>query len=205
MRVTRVAEHPRITKPFSDESWAALDALGRKVDAALEAGDVRLTMGGEPTFVSIDDFEAEEWNTSAVGPTKRGLADQSDPALARPVRTGGFLHFGQGKWYPGETLPRWTFSLYWRTRRQADLVRSQSDCPRRCSTAGAKAAAGRSAVAPTSRRPWAWHTNMSCPPLKTLPLDHQGRQSARQRDAREFQAGRPRRTRSHRAGFRARA
>ena len=114
MRVTRVAEHPRITKPFSDESWAALDALGRKIDKALDEGDVRLTMGGEPTFVSIDDFESAEWNTAAVGPMKRERADQLIRRLQTRFAPGGFLHYGQGKWYPGETLPRWTFSLYWR-------------------------------------------------------------------------------------------
>jgi len=114
MSVARIAEKPRVTFPFSDAAWAALDALGDKVDMDLAAHDVRLTMGGEPTFVSIDDYQSEEWNTTALGPTKRILADELIRKLRDRFAAGGLVHYGQGKWYPDEPLPRWSFSLFWR-------------------------------------------------------------------------------------------
>ncbi|KAA0968946.1 transglutaminase family protein [Aureimonas fodinaquatilis] len=114
MRVSRVAERPRVSMPFSQESWEELDRLGDAVDRELKAQDVRLTMGGEPTFVSIDDFQSAEWNAEATGPQKQALAEELILKLQKRFAPQGFLHFGQGKWYPGETLPRWTYSLYWR-------------------------------------------------------------------------------------------
>ncbi|WP_019937203.1 DUF2126 domain-containing protein [Bordetella sp. FB-8] len=114
MEVTRIFESPRVTKPYTNEQWHAIEDLGHVIDEDLRSGDVRLTMGGEPTFVATSDRDAPEWNTAALGPTKRGYATELVLRLRERYGANGFLHFGQGKWYPGEQLPRWALSIYWR-------------------------------------------------------------------------------------------
>ncbi len=114
MSIRRVWEAPRVTKPYTDEQWASIERLGHAVDADLSSLDVRLTMGGEPTFVSVDDPDGAEWNTAALGPKKRQLAAALFQRLKDRYAPLGLAHFGQGKWYPGEQLPRWSLSCFWR-------------------------------------------------------------------------------------------
>ena len=114
MSVTRVWEAPRVTLPYSEEQWADINAMGARVDESLRRDDVRLTQGGEPTFVSVDDRDGDEWGTAALGPTKRLLSASLMAKLRKQYGANGLLHYGQGKWYPGEQLPRWSLNLYWR-------------------------------------------------------------------------------------------
>ena len=113
-KVTRVHEDPRVTKPYSEAQWSAINRLGQKVDSVYEEEGIHLTMGGEPTFISIDDMEHPQWNTEADGKEKRILAQTLFVEMNKVFTKGGFTHYGQGKWYPGEPLPRWQYACYWR-------------------------------------------------------------------------------------------
>ncbi|WP_421891434.1 DUF2126 domain-containing protein [Marinoscillum sp.] len=112
--VKRIEETPRVTKPYSEEQWAQIVAVGDKVDADLNANNVKMTMGGEPTFVSIDNNDAPEWNSEADGEHKRKLSNQLFHQLKESYGKGALMQYGQGKWYPGEPLPRWKLACYWR-------------------------------------------------------------------------------------------
>lgn len=114
MSVRRVHESPRVTLPYTDDQWARIEALGHALDADLQKNDVRLTMGGEPTFVSLDDPDGPEWNFTAASPRKRELSGELIKRLRRRFAPGALLHYGQGKWYPGEPLPRWALAAFWR-------------------------------------------------------------------------------------------
>jgi uncharacterized protein (DUF2126 family)/transglutaminase-like putative cysteine protease len=114
MQVTRVWEAPRVTKPYTDEQWVEIEGLGHRIDEKLLAMDVRLTQGGEPTFVAAEDPDGAEWNTAALGPTKRLYAAELFHRLREKYAPNGLMHFGQGKWYPGEQLPRWSLNCFWR-------------------------------------------------------------------------------------------
>ena len=115
MTVTRIRETPRVTKPYTEQQWQDILAAGARVDLALTAADVRLTMGGEPTFVAATGMDAPEWNTDALGPTKRGIAGRLLRRLATRWSPGAALQYSQGKQYPGEQIPRWVVSAHWRT------------------------------------------------------------------------------------------
>lgn len=131
MEVARIHESPRVTKPYTPEQWSDILALGDLIDQDLKDGDVRLTMGGEPTFVSIDDMDGDEWNTTAIGPNKRRLSSELLKRLQKAFAPGGLLFYGQGKWYPGEQLPRFALACYWRKDgvpiwRDHDLIADES-------------------------------------------------------------------------------
>ncbi|KAA0684315.1 DUF2126 domain-containing protein [Roseomonas genomospecies 6] len=184
MSVTRIYEAPRVTKPYTPHQWANIEALGHRVDEELISGDVRLTMGGEPTFVSIDDMDGAEWNTTALGPNKRKLAADLVHRLANRFAPGGLLHFGQGKWYPGESLPRWAMTVYWRRDGEAlwangDLLaREDTDYGHTAEDAGAflvtlakKLGLDPALVLAAYEDPWHYLRRESLLPVNVDPLD----------------------------------
>jgi len=112
--VERILEDPRVTKPYNEEQWQQILALGKAIDKEFDQNDVRLTMGGEPTFVSIDDMESDQWNTDALGDDKLSLSKNLLLRIRDRFAPNGLLHYGQGKWYPGEEVPRWALGVFWR-------------------------------------------------------------------------------------------
>ncbi|MGA2050655.1 MAG: transglutaminase family protein, partial [Terracidiphilus sp.] len=114
MEIRRLNDPRRTSKPFTNQDWLRITHVAHGVDEELKEQDVRLTMGGEPTYVGIDDPESPQWNIDAAGSMKRTRGLALIQGLREGMASGGFLHYGQGKWYPGEAVPRWALSCYWR-------------------------------------------------------------------------------------------
>ncbi len=124
-RVTRFDERPRVTLPYDDLTWQRVLALGETVDQRLDAAGVHLTMGGEPTFVSSEDFESAEWNEAALGEHKLDRSVALHSRLRDAFAPNGVASFAQGKWYPGEPTPRWALICHWRT--DGEAITSHAD------------------------------------------------------------------------------
>ena len=116
MSLTRLETGPRPLKPWAGSDGRAgraqLDRVGQAVDARLEALGSGLTMGAEPTFVSETDRTGAEWSSDAIGPTKKAKAWELLRSLKTRWAPGAVVHTAQGKWYPGESLPRWALSCF---------------------------------------------------------------------------------------------
>ena len=74
--------------------------VGALVDKRLEAGDVRLTMGGEPTFVSIDDGTVGGMDDRRRRPEEAGTGRRAGRAAAADLRANG-----RGAPRPGQVVP----------------------------------------------------------------------------------------------------
>ena len=201
--ISRIHEDPRVTKPYTPEQWTAIEALGHQVDAELVANDVRLTMGGEPTFVSIDDMDGAEWNIDALGPTKKPLAEDLLRRLKQHFAPGGLLHLGQGKWYPGEQLPRWALSCYWRKdgapvwrdpallgQENQDYGHGAADAERFIRTLAAHLGVDPANALPAHEDVWYYLWREARLPVNVNPLDNKlNDPNERQRIARLFNKG----------------
>ena len=153
MSVRRIYESPRVTKPYTDEQWRQIDALGRFIDTELRAHDVRLTMGGEPTFVSIDDMDGAEWNFTALGDAKRHLAGGARPAPEEALRAGRAAALRAGQVVSGRVAAALGVRLLVAARRRADLARRGAHRRRDRSTTGM---AARKRAASSTRWPTRW-------------------------------------------------
>jgi uncharacterized protein (DUF2126 family)/transglutaminase-like putative cysteine protease len=114
MSVRRLKDSRPLSHGDVEQQWLRIRQVAHRIDADLETHDVRLTMGGEPTYVGIDEPESAQWNIDALGDIKRTRGLALIQSLREKMAPGGLLHYGQGKWYPGEQLPRWALSCFWR-------------------------------------------------------------------------------------------
>lgn len=170
-----------MSPPYTAAHWEKIQACGHAVEASLRRSGVRLTMGGEPTFVPVHP-EGAEWRTAALGPTKLAYARRLAHELVRTSWPGAVILETSGKHYPGEPLPRWTLLVQKRADahpvwRDLSLLRADTE-PGRHDTVHARefiaALAWELTIPPAHALPFA---ETSAPDTATgyvLPLDHDG-------------------------------
>ncbi len=111
MVVGRLGHEIRPTTPYTPEIWDDLLEAGDHVDALLLERGVKLTMGGEPTFNAREGVELPEWNGEALGENKWQLGQKLVVELKKRLAPGALVLHRSGKWYPGESLPRWALEI----------------------------------------------------------------------------------------------
>lgn len=89
-------------------SW--MHQVAEAVESRLRDRGIRLTLGGEPTFVPLHP-DGPEWSVSADGPTKLPLARCLAADLQQRIWPGSTLIYCPGKRYDGEVNPRWALRL----------------------------------------------------------------------------------------------
>ncbi len=90
----------------------ALASVADKVDATFAEHSVKLTLGGEPTYIPVDPA-GPEWSVTALGPTKLRYAYALTDALIAQSLPNAVPIYSPGKFYPGEVNPRWAINLVW--------------------------------------------------------------------------------------------
>ncbi len=111
LSVTRLGHEVRPSSPFPEPVYRAVLEGVDQADAALASAGLSLTTGGEPTFNSRESPEAAEWNGAALGPSKWTQGLRFCTEIRSRLMPGAALVIGQGKHYPGESLPRWSLNL----------------------------------------------------------------------------------------------
>ena len=121
-RVQRVTSRRASPSRTPTTQWQAIDALGRAVDRELRRRR-RAADDGRRADVRVDRRpRRRRVEHRGARPDQARLAAELLWRLRQHFAPRGFVHFGQGKWYPGEQLPRWALGCYWRARRRAGLA-----------------------------------------------------------------------------------
>ncbi|HSI11844.1 MAG TPA: transglutaminase family protein [Chthoniobacter sp.] len=154
-----------------------LAGVADQIEATFTERNIRLTLGGEPTYVPIDPH-GPEWTVTALGPTKLRYAYALKDALVQQSLPKAVAIYSPGKFYPGEVNPRWAINLVW-NRDGTSLVPALDHQPAR----GVKVDA---AVLKQFQKGLARHLGVKAGwlravdpldetrPAAVLPLDHDG-------------------------------